>query len=97
MAVTVILELPVKPENRDDMVNAMKGALPDTRAYDGCIKITGLSDQDDSNTIVLIEDWESRGHHEAYMKFRTETGFIDAMMGMLTGEPKSMYLDHLDV
>lgn len=97
MAVTVILELPVKPENRDDMVNAMKGALPDTRAYAGCIKITALANQDDTNTIVLIEEWESRGHHEAYMKFRTETGFIEAMSAMLTGEPKSMYLDDLNV
>jgi quinol monooxygenase YgiN len=96
MAVTVILELPVKPENRDEMVNALKGALPDTRAYDGCIKITAFNDQDNTNTIVLYEEWETRGHHEAYMKFRTESGFIEAMAGMLTGESKFMYLDTLD-
>ena len=97
MAVTVILELPVKPEARDGMVYALKDALPVTRAFDGCIKIIPLTNQDDTNTIVLIEEWDTRAHHEAYMKFRTESGFIEAMMGMLTGEPRFMYLDTVGV
>ena len=97
MAVTVILELSVKPENRNDVVEAIKGALPVTRAFDGCIKIISLTNQDDTNTIVLIEEWDTRGHHAAYMKFRTESGFIEAMVGMLTGEPKVTYLEGLGV
>jgi quinol monooxygenase YgiN len=75
----------------------MKGALPDTRGYDGCLGIRGLSNQDDSNNIVLIEEWESRGHYDRYLQWRTDTGFIEAMGGMLAGEPKFTYLEVLDV
>lgn len=36
MSVTVIVDASVKPESLGDLKTALAGALPDTRAYDGC-------------------------------------------------------------
>ena len=96
MAVTVILEMQVKPESAGEIAQAMKGAFPDTRAYDGCTSIVANANLDDANNIVLVQNWESRPHHERYLKWRTETGFFEAMSGMLEGEPQIRYFEALD-
>jgi len=36
MANSMILTILVKPECLDDFLGAMKEAMPDTRAYEGC-------------------------------------------------------------
>ena len=93
MAVTVVLQLNMKPEARDEVVGSFKSVLPDTRAYDGCLGLRVFEDQDDRNHIVLIEQWESKEHYEKYVAWRTETGFMDQMGEALTSEPSFLYLD----
>ena len=46
MPVTVTLGLQVKLDKLDEFKGAIKGALPDTRAYPGCIGIQVYEDQD---------------------------------------------------
>ena len=58
MAVTVILEMQVKPESAGEIAQAMKGAFPDTRAYDGCTSIVANANLDDANNIVLVQNWD---------------------------------------
>jgi quinol monooxygenase YgiN len=85
MSVMVILEMPVKPDMLEDYLNILKGALVETRDYKGCRSVTTLVDQETSS-IVLVEEWDSVEDQQAYMAWRVETGLIDAIAPFMQGE-----------
>jgi len=96
MSCTVLVELKVKPGTGDEIVAAMKSILPDTRSYDGNIGISVIRDQDDQDVVVLVEEWESKAHHEKYLAWRTETGVMDTLVGMVAEPPSIRYFDPTD-
>ena len=96
MACTVILELDVKPEAVDGVKEGLKGMLPDTRAYDGCISVFATTDQDNPNSVIAVEKWESRKHYETYFAWRGERGDLDALGEALNSPPVIRYLDTFD-
>ena len=44
MAVTVTLAFSVKPERTDEFKSLLRNLLPDTRAYEGCIRVNVYQD-----------------------------------------------------
>ena len=78
----VIVSFPAKAEKLDDLKNAMKEALPETRAYDGCISVDTYIEES-TYTIHLVEDWESLDHQAKYLKWRVETGLLTALDSIL--------------
>ena len=70
----------------------MKSALVDTRNYAGCQKVETFIDQESQN-ILLVEQWESPEHQQAYMGWRVETGFMDAVGPLLDGAPVARVFD----
>jgi len=80
----VIVSFPAKPEMLETLKDAMKKALPETRAYDGCISVDTYIDES-TNTIHLIEDWESLDHQSKYLNWRIETGLLDVLEPLLSG------------
>ena len=85
MNVMITLEMPVKPEMLEDYLNILKGALVETRSYKGCRSVTTLVDQETSS-IVLVEEWDSAEDQQAYIAWRVETGLIDAIAPFMQGE-----------
>ena len=85
MSVMITLEMPVKPEMLEDYLNILKGALVETRSYKGCRSVTTLVDQETSS-IVLVEEWDSAEDQQAYLAWRVETGLIDAIAPFMQGE-----------
>ncbi len=85
MSVMVILEMPVKPDMLEDYLNILKGALVETRDYKGCRSVTTLVDQETSS-VVLVEEWDSVEDQQAYIAWRVETGLIDAIAPFMQGE-----------
>ena len=85
MAIKVFLQFEIKPEFLDETLKTFDKALPDTRAFDGCLGIEVLQDSENPNQITLDELWESQEHQQKYMKWREETGFIEKMMPVLDG------------
>ncbi len=85
MSVMITLEMPVKPEMLEDYLNILKGALVETRSYKGCRSVTTLVDQETSS-IVLLEEWDSAEDQQAYIAWRVETGLIDAIAPFMQGE-----------
>ena len=57
----------------------------ETRAYKGCRSVTTLVDQETSS-IVLVEEWESVEDQQAYIAWRVETGLMDAIAPFMQGE-----------
>lgn len=93
MAVTVLLDLKAQPDQADALVQLFKDILGDTRTYEGCLGIEAQRNQEDPANIVLIERWETRGHHEKYLAWRTETGVMETLGAMLAGPPSIRYYD----
>ncbi len=93
MAVTVILELKVKPESVREARDVMGRALQDTRAFEGNIRTDVLVNEDDEAHWVIYEQWESVGHDEAYRKFRAGEGKITELPPLLAAPPvKTRYV-----
>jgi len=96
MAVTVLLELKAKSGTGGGLVEVFKQILPDTRKFDGNISVTTYQNQDDPDTVVLIEEWESRPAYEKYLGWRQETGALDQLGQAIEGAPSIRYFDATD-
>lgn len=75
------------------MLDALTAALVETRAYDGCVSVETFVDADYPDTIMLIEDWETRGQNENYMAWRVETGMLDMLEPILSAPLEVRYLE----
>ena len=96
MGVMVLLEAPVKADQVSNMKSYLAELLPDTREYDGCEGMDIYFDTDNSGNMVVVEHWASRPQHEKYLGWRTETGVMDKLGGMLAGPPTIRYFDRAD-
>ena len=88
----ITVELQTKTESMDELMKVMKVALVDTRGYAGCQKVETFIDQESQN-VFLVEQWESAEHQQAYMGWRVETGFMDAVGPLLDGAPVARVFD----
>lgn len=80
----VILEFRAAEGRLEDLLAALKAALPDTRAYEGCLSLDSWLDSDRS-TVVLVELWESKGHFDRYLEWRAATPEFAEVMEMVEG------------
>ena len=88
----VIVSFPAKPEMLETLKDAMKKALPETRAYDGCISVDTYIEES-TNTIHLIEDWETLDHQAKYLNWRVETGLLTQLDPILDGGAESIKIN----
>ena len=78
----VIVSFPAKEGMMNDLKEMLKNALPDTRSFNGCISVETYIEES-SNTVHLIEDWETLEHQADYLKWRVETGLLDILEPLL--------------
>jgi quinol monooxygenase YgiN len=76
----------------ETLKDAMKKALPETRAYDGCISVDTYIEES-TNTIHLIEDWETLDHQAKYLNWRVETGLLTQLDPILDGGAASIKIN----
>ncbi len=76
------------------LVETLKSALVDTRAFDGCESIEVYVDADEPDKVILWEKFATRAHHEAYLAWRVETGLLDMLAPILAEDLKITYLDN---
>ena len=86
MSVTVTLEVTAKPESIDELVTMFTENFKQTRVYDGCIDVYMARSQDDANTLLLVEEWETRPHYERYLTWRAETGAVGEFASRLANQ-----------
>ena len=85
MSVLVLLEMKMKPENVDDLTDFLKSELHATRGFDGCNGLTFHRNQDDPNTMIAVEDWDSRQQYEKYRSLAHRKGGLWEVDGMDAG------------
>jgi len=94
MAVSVLLEAHAKEGNVDELIDILNNDIfPDTRLYEGFIDVYIIQDQDSPNTILLVEEWESKSNFESYLQWRTERGDMDKIVSLLTDPPAIRYFN----
>lgn len=92
MSEKMILTFPVKPEKRNDFIQMLQGALPETRAYDGCRSAELYTAEGDDSSVNVWEVWDSRAKQQSYFDWRVQTGLLDAIGPMLQGQPTVTWL-----
>ncbi|MFC2003756.1 putative quinol monooxygenase [Chloroflexota bacterium] len=97
MSTLVLLELQLQSDKIADMKSYLAQVLPDTRSYDGCQGVDIYSNVDALGNMVAVERWESRGHYDKYLQWRTETGVGDKIISMLAEPPSFRYFERVDV
>ena len=78
MSAIAIATFRCNPEGKTAIIDFLSGddGLSITRAYDGAIRVETLL-SNDSDDVILYEEWESVEHHQAYVGWRVETGLAD--------------------
>jgi len=99
MSHTAIVEFPCNEGNGAGLLETLKGALVDTRAFAGNEGIEVYSDQDDPDLVFLWEKWATRADYDAYLAWRMETGLMDVLAPFMdTSKLRIVNLqDHPDV
>jgi quinol monooxygenase YgiN len=86
----VTLLFKCQPGMGETLLSAFTATLGDTRAFDGCISVETFVDNDNPDTVMLIEDWDSRAQQEAYLGWRVESGMVE-MLAPVLAEPFEMH------
>ncbi len=84
---TAILELRFKPDSVDEALGLFHPALEDTRAFEGCLGVTVVQDNDDPAHLLFIEQWRSLDHDRAYRRWRAGDGAIVGLAELLAAPP----------
>ncbi len=85
----VIVSFPAKADTLETLKESMKRALPDTREFNGCISVSTYVEES-TNTVYLIEDWESLEHQATYLNWRVETGLLTDLDHLIEGGAASI-------
>ena len=75
----------VKPECVDEFAATLGGMFTETRTHDAFVSIRLLKSETAPNEFVLLQEWETVRHHQAYMAFRGERGDLDRLAAMADG------------
>ena len=89
---TLILTFPCKPGMGDELLEILKAALNETRAFKGCLSVVTYVSAENPDEIVLLEEWDQKSSQEAYMQWRVETGMPEALAPILAGPLREHWL-----
>ena len=74
MAVTVLLDLHLKADSVTSAPSMLRDILAETRAFDGCLSVEVLVDNEDPAHLILFERWASVERDAAYREWRAGAG-----------------------
>jgi quinol monooxygenase YgiN len=94
MTIFALVEFKVKENKLNEFLDFTKQVLPDTRNYEGCLYLKSTVSLD-GQKVVLIEEWETKEHHEKYLKWRLDNGLAQAIEPFVSGF-STVYLNTKD-
>ena len=74
MAITALLDLHLKADAVTSAPSMLRDILAGTRAFDGCLSVEVLVDNDDPAHLILVERWASVERDAAYREWRAGAG-----------------------
>ncbi len=88
MAVTVLLDFHVRPDQLSTAESVITRLLPDTRGFAGCIALDVTRDLSDSTHFVFLERWDSVEAYEAYEAWRMTPEGRSGLRDLLVEPPR---------
>lgn len=95
-SVTVLLEAKVKPETKKEFLKFLDENLPNVRGFKGARNVTILHNET-TMTLAIYEEWQSKDHHQNYIKFITENGVMAKLASFLDTPPSVKYFNKLKI
>jgi len=86
MTVTAHVRLTAKPGRREELMEAMSGAIDATRAQPLCASVEVMQGVEGADDILLIEQWPSIEDHANFINGVIEAGGLTAIMDILAGD-----------
>jgi quinol monooxygenase YgiN len=83
------------PEDKQSMKDLLvtPEGLTKTRTFDGCVSIECYEAEED--TMVIWQKWDSKEHHAAYLKMRTDEGLLGKLKESLREELQVTHLENV--
>ena len=80
----IVVTLKISEGNQQTVFDLLESemGLPTTKAYDGCITLETTYNPS-SNTLVIIEEWETYEKYGTYLKWREEEDDSKALASLL--------------
>jgi len=97
MSIRALVSGKTQQGRMDELVTLLEELFPSTRTFEGCISIALLIDVDQPDHWTLLEEWESKDHHERYFSWRTESGTLEHFMELMDGELTKQYLKNAGI
>jgi quinol monooxygenase YgiN len=90
MSTWVTLQMKVADNafNRLEVFLAEK--LPAVRGFDGALSVSLFYNQE-TRDILILEEWISQEHHQAYINSIIDNGVMGELLGFMEGQPKVTY------
>ncbi len=95
MPTLVILEVKAKSDSLGQVKEFLAKRLPETRAFDGCQSLTPYLNED-GQTIVIVELWDSKPHYDKYLAWREETGVVAEFEALIEDEISPRFFEQID-
>ena len=90
MSLVEVVEFFAIDDGLDELISVMDRICPDTRVFSGCLFLKMCVDIELKNS--FFQEWETKGHQEAYGDWRMANGF-DLVEPLIRGEPSVTYFD----
>jgi len=87
MSIWVTLEMGVKAGAYESLSVFLNEKLPAVRSFEGAMSVSVLFD-DQTNRLLLLEEWKSKPHHQAYIAAISTNGVMEQLLAFMTGAPK---------
>jgi quinol monooxygenase YgiN len=75
----------IRPERSNEFVSTLGEMFVVTSTHEGFIRIHLFESDDSENHFILVQEWESTAHHQAYAKFRSDRGDTAKLAAMTAG------------
>jgi quinol monooxygenase YgiN len=93
----VMLEFTAKPGTGPAVLEALRGALPETRNKDGCNSVEVTVNQDNRDNMLLVMRWATRKHYETYRAWREANGDVKRFADVTVNGLETRFFDNSDV
>lgn len=94
MSIWVTLEMEVAEGQFEKLEPFLADNLPAVRGFVGALSVTLYYDED-TRSLLIVEEWLSKAHHAAYIQAISENGVMVQLVSFMTAPPKVEYYKRL--
>ena len=96
MSIWVTLQFTVREGANTDLNQFLEAKLPAVRSFDGALSVSVMFNEETS-TRLIIEEWKTKEHHQAYIAAISENGVMDQFQSFMAGTLDVQYYKRFSI